>query len=114
MIQFKFNTTHFGTKSLAVQSHSDFLSFQYPSMPFDAWTPIGFGITVAIELFVCQAFLTVFLSYMAFYYTICTYVDSFIDDFGSIISYSNKRIQNGLSMKKNLVELVEHHLHGYR
>lgn len=83
-------------------------------MPFDAWTPVGFGITVAIELFICHAFLTVSMSYMALYYTICTHVDSFIEDFGSIISDSNDRIRNRLSMKMNLVELVEHHLHGYK
>lgn len=82
-------------------------------MPIDATTTYGYIAVVLNEAVSLELYMTIAMSFLTFYVSVCTYFRSFLDDLASIISEEPADSSQRISMKRKFVQFIELHLHVY-
>lgn len=89
-------------------------SFPRFRSPYFARDPVGFSISVFLSMLITVAYVLNFKAFTTIYVCFCTNIASFADDISLNIVRANKNIDQKMSLKKELKQIVELHLHCYR
>lgn len=84
-------------------------------LPYDTHQPVSFGIALFAEYLQCQIFLSISITFMIFYISICMYFRSFMEDLSMIIEPEDKAMDQRSPIKQKFVQFVQlhEHLYGY-
>lgn len=77
---------------------------------------VEFLLFTTIEFCMCRIFLWIAVAFSAFYFSICSYLQSFIDDLARICDRSDENMpkRQFVSEKQSLVRFIQFHLQCYR
>lgn len=82
--------------------------------PFFARSPLGFFIAVATSEFITRMYIAGFKAFIATYVVTCVNIESFADDISANVDRLNANILRNDSVKTDLLQVVELHLHSYK
>lgn len=94
--------------------HANKAKFDYCRLLFTRTTAFGFEVAVIFNLVFGLLYILIIVAFATIYVNVYSNIKSCVDEFSLIVTWSNVSIRRKWSIKRNLKQFIEMHLHCYR